>query len=64
MMWIQQPLSALIMVGGFSGNDYLFKRVVVSVIRNPCEQKTDRDIPRIALVITLASLPGDPLPTQ
>ena len=33
-MQVQLPLSALIMVGGFSGNDYLFKRVLVSVLQN------------------------------
>ena len=34
MRRIQEPLGALIMVGGFSGSEYLLKRVVVSVIQN------------------------------
>jgi len=32
MKRIQEPLGALMMVGGFSGSEYLFKRVDVSVI--------------------------------
>ena len=35
MRRIQQPLDALMMMGGFSGSEYLFKRVDVSVIQNP-----------------------------
>ena len=34
MRRIQEPLDALIMVGGFSGSEYLFERVDVSVIQN------------------------------
>ena len=34
MRRVQQPLDAFMMVGGFSGSDYLFKRVDVSVIQN------------------------------
>ena len=35
MRRIQEPLGALMMVGGFSGSEYLFKRVDVSVIESP-----------------------------
>ena len=34
MRWIQEPLNALIMVGGFSGSEYLFERVDASTILN------------------------------
>ena len=63
MKRIQEPLDALLMVGGFSGSEYLFKRVDVSVIGCPCCQNTDYHIPRIALVIDCASLPDLPMPT-
>jgi len=33
MKRIQEPLDALMMVGGFSGSEYLFKRVDVRMIQ-------------------------------
>ena len=64
MRRIHEPLDALMMVGGFSGSEYLFKRVDVSVIQTPCGEKTDRPIPRIAFVINFPSLAGHPMPTR
>ena len=63
MKRIPEPLDALMMVGGFSGSEYLFKRVDVSVIGSSWGQKTDYRIPRIVLVIGCASSPGPPMPT-
>jgi hypothetical protein len=63
MKRIREPLDALMMVGGFSGSEYLFKRVDVNAIGSSWGQKSDRHIPRIALVIGCASLPGLPMPT-
>ena len=63
MRRIQEPLDALLMVGGFSGSEYLFKCVDVSIIECPWGQKTDHHIPRIVLVIDCASLPDLPMPT-
>ena len=63
MKRIREPLDALMMVGGFSGSEYLFKRVDVNVIGRSWGQKTDRHIPRIDLVIGCESLPGPRMPT-
>jgi len=63
MKRIGGPLDALMMVGGFSGSEYLFKRVDVNAIGRSWGQETDRHIPRIDLVISCASLPGLPMPT-
>ena len=64
MKRIQEPLDALMMVGGFSGSEYLFKRVDVRVTGSPSRQKTDCSVLRIVLVIGFASLPGLPTPTR
>jgi hypothetical protein len=64
MRRIQEPLDALMMVGGFSGSEYLFKRVDVRVIESSWARRLIATFPRIVLVISFALLPGHPMPTR